>query len=137
MRQYGVNASRNVEMVRNSAAEMDSLPSCFMHCHFTLDRPLLHGLNAVERDPPVDDWVNATEEEDGAVDDHQKFRWFDSCSAGTCWPPCNQPARTFPPWERSRICFASCSLVRIVTGQPPSPLTFALDLSSHLNIIHR
>ena len=43
--------------------------------------------------------------------------------------PAIQPARTFPPWEPSGICFASCSLVRIVT-RGTTAFTFDFRLGS-------
>jgi beta-glucanase (GH16 family) len=116
MRQYGVNASRNMGMVRNSTRR-DGLfaPSCFMHCHFTLDRPLLGGLNAVDALQRWIIWVNATEptitqqkaaagqrqmdgEAAAAIIDSHKFRWFDTCDGDSdgFWPPCNPSCPYIP-----------------------------------------
>ena len=93
--EYGRNASSNFAQVLDNSRDGVFAASCFLHCHFTLDRPLINGTNVVDA---LYLWaLQYMRKSDGAHMSYTgDFNWIDRCPNDQYWPPCNKHCPLLP-----------------------------------------
>ena len=103
MSTYGQNASKNMVQVLLSPRDGLFAASCFLHCGFTLDAPLIDGTMVVDA---LMSWVSTYQGGGAGPPLSQRTKWLDSCGGpdGTFWPPCNPSCPFLPtlaeaPWQ--------------------------------------
>jgi hypothetical protein len=108
--EYARNATANFRQL-NSTRDGIFAPSCPMHCGFTLDGPLIGGLNLHRA---LASWVNATvqgvahlpyatksrDSPASLASGDARFTWVDECPLGVYWPWCNPTC----PWPICPNC---------------------------------
>ena len=93
--EYGRNASSNFAQVLHNSRDGVFAASCFLHCHFTLDRPLVNGTNVIDA---LYSWtLQYMGKSDSAHLSHNgDFNWIDRCPNDQYWPPCNKHCPLLP-----------------------------------------
>ena len=107
MSQYGQNASANMRQVIENPRDGLFAPSCFLHCHFTLDHPKLNNSNAVDA---AHQWLIqylpqtmlADASGERQKSGNQQFTWIDRCPNNQYWPPCNPTCPFMPTTPASK-----------------------------------
>ena len=109
MSTYGANATKNMAQILANPRDGLFAPSCFLHCGFKLDKPLINGVGVIDA---LHQWVltkmpsaNSTGVDVGNHDPATSFKWMDSgCGADgkQFWPPCNPTCPPLPAVTGSR-----------------------------------
>jgi len=88
LKSWGQNETKILHQL-NTTRDGIFAPSCFMHCEFSLDQPMIRDVNVITA---LYLWAQTYMY--GVMNAHhhttEEFVYIDTCSSGSLWPPCNK-----------------------------------------------